>query len=136
MTPKDTSDPNENIEVGSRGVYIGGNATNNTIITGDGNVVGSDLRPVFEPVYRAIAQSDRPKQDKEDLKAEVQEVEQAVKQPEVDEPWLARRLRNLQRMAPDIAGVLLAGLKGPQAVVSEAVKKIAAKAQEESGAPS
>ncbi|RME48502.1 MAG: hypothetical protein D6796_06185 [Caldilineae bacterium] len=118
------------VSAGERGVAIGGNVSGSTIITGDRNVVGSDLRQVFAPVYQVIERSDRPAQEKADLTADVEEIEEAVKQPEVDEPWLARRLRTLKRMAPDIAGVLLAGLSGPQAVVAETVKKIAARVQQ------
>ena len=119
------------VSAGERGVAIGGNVSGSTIITGDGNIVGSDLRQqVFAPVYRAIEQSNRSAQEKADLRAEVEEIEAAIQQPQVDEGWLGRRLRNLQRMAPDIAGVLLAGLSGPQAVVAEVVKKIAARVKE------
>jgi len=118
------------VSAGERGVAIGGNVSNSTIITGDGNVVGGDLQQIFAPVYQAIERSERPAQEKADLTAEVQEIAQALQQPQVDESWLARRLRNLKRMAPDIAGVLLAGLSGPQAVVAETVRKIAAKVKE------
>ncbi len=118
------------VSSGERGVAIGGNVSGSTILTGDGNVVGGDLEQIFAPVYQAIERSERPTQEKADLTAEVQEIAQAVQQPQVNESWLARRLRNLKRMAPDIAGVLLAGLSGPQAVVAETVRKIAAKVKE------
>ena len=117
---------------GERGVAIGGNVSGSTIVTGDGNVVGhQELHQGFAPVYQAIADSARPAQEKEDLQAEVQEIETAAQKPDVDERWLSRRLRTLKRMAPDIAKVLLAGLGGPQAVVAETVKQIAARMQAE-----
>ena len=110
------------VQAGDRSVAIGGNVSGSIIVTGDGNVVGhSQAHQIFAPVYEAIAHSDRPAQEKDDLRAEVQEIEAAVQQPQVDEGWLARRLRTLKRMAPDIAEVLLAGLTGPQAVVTETV---------------
>ena len=118
------------VSAGERGVTIGGNVSNSTIITGDGNLVGGDLQQIFAPVYQAIERSERPAQEKADLTAEVQEIAQALQQPQVDESWMARRLRNLKRMAPDIAGVLLAGLSGPPAVMAETVRKIAAKVKE------
>ncbi len=119
------------ISAGERDVAIGGNVSGSTIVTGDGNIVSSDLRRVFAPVYQAIAQSDRSAPAKADLQADVKEIEEAVRRPQVDENWLGRRLRNLKRMAPDVAGVLLAGLSGPQAVVAETVKKIAARVRQE-----
>jgi len=120
------------VQAGERGVAIGGNVSGSTIITGDGNVVNSAaLEAVFAPVYQAIETSARPAGEKADLTADVREIQEAVAAPEVDASWLGRRLRNLKRMAPDIAEVLLAGLSGPQAVVSETVRKIAAKARAE-----
>ncbi|NPA92801.1 MAG: hypothetical protein GXO56_03875 [Chloroflexi bacterium] len=120
------------VQAGERGVAIGGNVSGSTITTGDGNMIGpNEVHQIFAPVYEAIARADRPAQEKDDLRAEVQEIEAAVQQPQVEEGWLGRRLRNLKRMAPDIAEVLLAGLTGPQAVVSETVRKIAAKARAE-----
>jgi len=119
------------VQAGERGVAIGGNVSGSTITTGDGNVVNSTaLKAVFAPVYQAIEASARPADEKADLTADVKEIQEAVAQPEVDASWLGRRLRTLKRMAPDIAEVLLAGLTGPQAVISETVRKIAAKARE------
>ena len=120
------------VQAGERGVAIGGNVSGSTIVTGDGNVVNAAaLEAIFAPVYAAIQASPRPAVEKDDLTAEVRDIQQAAAQPEVDASWLGRRLRNLKRMAPDIAEVLLAGLSGPQAVVSETVRKIAAKARAE-----
>ncbi|GAB4468306.1 MAG: hypothetical protein Kow0070_31560 [Anaerolineales bacterium] len=121
------------VSAGERGVVIGGNVSGSTIVTGDHNIVGGavNLSQVFAPVYEAIQRSPRPAQDREDLTAEVREIEAAAVQPQVDEPWLARRLRNLKKMAPDIAEVALAALSGPGAVVSSAVKKIAARVKGE-----
>ncbi|HEY57764.1 MAG TPA: hypothetical protein G4O04_04400 [Anaerolineae bacterium] len=120
------------VQAGERGTAIGGNVSGSTIITGDGNVVNAAaLEAVFAPVYAAIQDSPRPVVEKEDLTAEVRDIQQVVAHPKVEASWLGRRLRNLKRMAPDIAEVLLAGLTGPQAVVSETVRKIATKARSE-----
>jgi len=119
------------------GAYVGGGVN-----TGGGDFVGRDQKTtvhiggagtavIFAPAYEAIRRSQRSAQEKADLTAEVQEIEAAVAEPQVDEPWLARRLRALKKMAPDIAEVLLAGLGGPAAAASEAVKKIAARVKED-----
>lgn len=114
-------------------IRIGGSVSGSNLVVGDHNIVGGagDLSVVFAPVYEAIRRSPRPQQDKDDLTAEVQEIEAAVAAPQPDESWLARRLRNLKKMAPDIAEVALAALSGPGAVVSAAVRKIAARAKGE-----
>jgi len=115
-----------NIDGDMRGNLIFGN--NNTI-----NSHGAtNIQNVFAPVYTAIQQSAIPFQEKEDITAEVKEIETAVAQGEaVDETWLARRLRGLKRMAPDIAEVALSALAGPGAVAGTVVKKIAERVQKE-----
>jgi hypothetical protein len=91
---------------------------------------------VFNAIYSAIeARVGTPPADKADLKAEVQEIQSTVneaanKQQAVDEGVLARRFRNIARIAPDILDVVVAGLANPLAGLGVAVKKIAEKAKE------
>jgi hypothetical protein len=121
----------KNVSGGERSVVIGGNVSGSTIATGDGNVV-TNTQNLFAPIYRAIEQSALPTQDKADIAAEVQEVESEVQKDEAaDAGFLARRLRNLKRMAPDIGELLLSALAGPGAVVSTLVKKVAEKVKSE-----
>ncbi|MCS7011368.1 MAG: hypothetical protein NZL98_08360, partial [Anaerolineales bacterium] len=114
-------------------ISIGGSVSGSNIVVGNNNIVGkvAEGSSLFLPVYDAISRSARSSQDKADLTAEVQEIEAAIAQPQVDESWLARRLRNLKKMAPDIAEIVLAALSGPGAVISTTVKKIAERAQAE-----
>lgn len=112
-------------------IHVGGSVSNSTLIAGDGNTA-SHAQNLFAAVYRAIQQSPRATAEKDDLTAEVQEIEAQVLQGEaVDESFLARRLRSLKRMAPEIAEVAFAALSGPSAVVSTVVKKIAEKVKTE-----
>jgi hypothetical protein len=114
-------------------ISIGGNMSGNLVV-GNNNMVSNtvSIQTILAPVYRAIEESPRPVQDKEDLKAEVKEIETAVTQNKsVDESWLARRLRNLKRMAPDIAEVALASLAGPGAAVAAIVKQTAERVKAE-----
>jgi len=119
-------------------ISIGGSVSGGNIVVGNNNVVTNTVTSthnVFAPVYQAIEQSARPVQDKEDLKAEYQEIEKEVaKGQSADESWLARRLRNLKRMAPDIADVALAALAGPGAAVAVVVKQVAERVKAEAAA--
>lgn len=107
-------------------VSVGGNLNGNMVI-GDGNTINTkNIQNVFAPVYTAIQQAVLPAQEKEDITAEVREIETAiVKSEPVDEPWLARKLRALKKMAPEIAEVALAALGGPGAAAGAIVKKVA-----------
>jgi hypothetical protein len=117
---------------GGRVVAISGNVSGSVIASGDGNVV-ENIQSLFAPVYHAIEQASLPAQDKADIKDEVHNVETEVTKGEVaDQTFLARRLRNLKRMAPDIGELLLSTLAGPGAVVSTVVRKVAEKVKNES----
>lgn len=111
-------------------ISIGGNVNGGVIIIGDGNTVHK-VENIFAPVYHAIQSSSRPEQDKQDLTAEVKEIETAIVEGEIEEPWLARRLRNLKKMAPEIAEVAFAALGGPGAALGAIVKQVAEKVKNE-----
>jgi len=116
---------------GAGSVIIGGNATNNTIITGNNNVA-SVVRNAFQPIYRAVEESRMPATEKQDITAEVQELEAEVtKGEDANEGFLARRLRNIQRMSPDILDVALTTLGNPVAGLSMVAKKVAEKMKAE-----
>ena len=111
-------------------ISIGGSVSGSNIVVGDGNNVTNSAKTqnLFAPVYHAIEQAALPAQDKDDLKTEVKEIEAEVNKGALaDESFLARRLRNLKRMAPEIAEVAFSILAGPGAVVAELVKQVAVK---------
>ena len=116
-----------------RSVVIGGNTTGTTIVVGDHNTVNNtNTHNVFAPIYRAIEQTTLPTQEKADLKTDIQEIEaEVVKGELVDESFLSRRLRNLKRMAPQIAEVAFAALAGPGAAVAVIVKQVAERVKSE-----
>lgn len=107
----------------------GGDFTGRDKITHAGNT--TNIQNVFAPVYTAIQQAALPPQEKEDITAEVKEIETAIVKGEVDEPWLARKLRALKKMAPAIAEVALAALGGPGAAAGAIVKQVAEKVKSE-----
>jgi hypothetical protein len=116
------------------GAYIGGSVT----VSGGGDFVGRDqvktvgltgpdVAELFKPIYAAIeARPETPAADRADLKADVEEIQAEVaKGDKADESFLARRLRNLKRMAPDILEVVLATLANPAAGLGAVAAKVA-----------
>ena len=108
-------------------IRIGGSVSGSNIVVGNNNTVTNrtSTQNTFAPVYHAIEKSERSPQEKEDLKADIQEIEERVANGDsVDETWLSRRLRNLKKFAPDIAEVALSALAGPGAAVATIVTQI------------
>jgi len=108
----------------------------NMVVNIQGNVYGSIgnnntvnfIQQKFEPIYEAIEASSRDATEKQDLIAEVDEIKDEVaKGDDANESFLSRRLRNLKKMAPDIAEVALSALAGPGAAISTIVTKVAKK---------
>jgi len=112
----------------------GGNITTHHTTTG---LSVAEIKQLFDQLYNVIETNTKTSPaDKEDLKAEVKEIQSTVteaaqKNEKVDEGFLARRFRNIARMAPDVLDVVVATLGNPLAGLGVAVKKIAEKAKEE-----
>jgi len=112
----------------------GGNITTHYTSTG---LSAAEIKQLFDGLYTKIDASPQVSPaDKEDLKAEVKEIQSTVteaakKNDKLDEGFLARRFRNIARMAPDILDVVVATLGNPLAGLGVAVKKIADKAKAE-----
>ena len=104
---------------------------------GSTGLSAAEIRQLFEPLYSAVeTRKETTPATKEDLKTEVQEIQQAVTEAEakkvtVEESSLSRHFRNIARMAPDIIDVIVATLGSPLAGLGVAVKKIAEKAKED-----
>ena len=110
---------------------IGGDANNNMIFTGNNNQANV-VHNAFQPIYHAVEESKLPVADKQDITAEVKDLEDEVKKgEEADEGFLARRLRNIQRMSTDILDVALTTLSSPVAGLSMVAKKVAEKMKAE-----
>ena len=125
---------NGSLRAGDNSVVVGGNVQGSNIIVGNDNVVmGASLD--FSKIYRYVER--HPKltpTEKEDVKAELQEVEkEAQKGEKADETFLARRFRNIGRMAPDIVDVTFETLKNPISGMATVIQKIARKMAEEAG---
>jgi hypothetical protein len=115
------------------GAYVGG-----SVDTGGGDFVGRDQHitygmsadqaaRLFADIYSRIETHPRLDEiDKADLKTDVQEIQkEVVKGDSADESFLARRLRNIQRTAPDILEVVLSTLTNPAAGFAAVIRKVA-----------
>ena len=128
----------EGLSAGDYGIVIGGNVNNSNIVMGDGNTVSlsaTSLDSFFKDMEQMVDEQPNLKpDDKEDIKAELQEIHVALKAKEPDETFLARRFRNLKRMAPDILEVAIETLKNPIGGVAEVIKRVAKKMAEDAAA--
>jgi cell division septum initiation protein DivIVA len=116
----------------------GGNITTHHTTTG---LSAAEIKQLFDQIYTNIeARPQTSLADKEDLKAEVKEIQITIteatqKNKQVDQGFLARRFRNIARMAPDVLDVIVATLANPLAGLGAIVKKIAQKAKSETSTP-
>ena len=122
------SDISGNVNVG------GGDITTHQTTTG---LSAAEIKQLFDSLYTEIdTHTQTSIANKEDIKAEVKEIQTtmtqaAQKNEKVDEGFLARRFRNIARMAPDVLDVVVATLGNPLAGLGVAAKKIAEKAKQE-----
>lgn len=125
------------ISAGDNSVVVGGSVQGSNIVIGSNNTVTNNsvnIAPLFDELYRKLdTHKDLAPETKRDVKEELKEIQSALEASQPDESFLARRFRNLKRMAPDIADVALETLKNPIGGVAEIIKKVAKKAAEEAG---
>lgn len=124
----------KNVKATHGSISIGGNVTGSNIVQGNNNRVSIqnvNVAPLFESIYHFV--ETHPKLQagkKEDAIAELQEIQSVLEEPNPDESFLARKFRNLKRMAPDIVEVAMETLKNPIGGVAEIIKKVAKKMAE------
>lgn len=116
------------------GISIGGNVSGSNIVAGNNNIIGERVSQQHDYISKVLRQIDeRPDtspQDKADLQADVLDIQKEdAKDAQADESYLARRLRNIQRMAPDVLGLLLAAIGDPAAGFSLAAREAAKRIQ-------
>jgi internalin A len=112
-------------------LHIHGNVDSSNIIIGNANKA-TIVNKSFTRIYRKIERSSRIESEKQKLTTQIREIEQEVaKGDQANETFLFLRLRNLKKMAPDIADVALSALTGPSTAISTMVKKIATKVKSE-----
>ena len=117
---------------GDGSVVIGGDVNHSFVITGDQNriTIASRFKEVYQKVEGHPTLSPT---DKADLKSELETFEAEDKKgPESNEGFLAQRLRNVKRIAPDILEVAMATIANPAAGFGMIAKKVADKMKVES----
>jgi hypothetical protein len=123
------------LSTGNSGIVIRGNVTGSNVVQGDNNIVTNqtiNLTQVFEKLYQEVdKQSTLKSIEKEDVKTDLQEIKTALEQSQPDESFIAKRFRNIKRMAPDIVDVAIETLKNPISGVAEVIKKVATKMKED-----
>lgn len=139
MSGGDFVNGNKSVRVDKGGVYAGGDIQGSTVVTGDHNQIGNTdtaQDELFRDLLKMIEQRpDTPPEDKDDLSASVEEIKaEADKGEKADETFLSRRLRNIERIAPDIADVVMATLANPAAGFAMVVRKVAERARKPSSA--
>ena len=144
MPKKSTSHKQTSIKIGnisdiSGNINVaGGNITTHHTTT-DLSVL--EIKQLFTQLYTQIEiHPEATEADKEDLKAEVKEIQTTIteavqKNEKIDEGLLSRRFRSIARMAPDVLDMIVATLANPLAGLGVSVKKIAQKAKYETGTP-
>jgi hypothetical protein len=119
------------LSAGNGSIVIGGNVQGSNVVIGDHNMVSNqsiNIAPLFQTIYHYV--DTHPKLQsgkKQDAKDELKEIETALEEPKPDENFIARRFRNLKRMAPEIVEVAFETLKNPVGGVAEVIKRIASK---------
>ena len=142
------------------GAYVGGNVEvqngdfvgrDSIRVAGDGTIFGDHGRATvikqqgadataiaqaFADLYTTVArQPDLAPDDKNDIQAELQEVETEIKKGQsADEGFIRRRLRSIQSMAPDIYDVIITTFANPVAGLGMVAKKVAEKMKAETEA--
>jgi hypothetical protein len=123
---------------GNGSIVIGGNVQGSNIVMGNNNTVSNqsiNIAPLFETIYRFVdAHPKLQAGKKEDAKEELKEIQTALEDPKPDESFIARRFRNIKRMAPDIVEVAFETLKNPIGGVAEVIKRVALKMSQETKA--
>jgi hypothetical protein len=129
---------NGGVSAGNGSIVIGGNVQGSNIVIGNHNTISNqsiNIAPLFQSIYDYV--DTHPKLQagkKQDAKEELREIQTALEEPKPDENFIARRFRNLKRMAPDIVEVAFETLKNPVGGVVEVIKRISKKMAEESAA--
>ncbi|HMV28452.1 MAG TPA: hypothetical protein PKE23_03640 [Anaerolineales bacterium] len=120
------------VSAGDGSIVIGGDVSGSNVSLFNNNV---KLTPLFKTIEKAVEKNNNlAPSDKADVTAELQEIRNELESTAPDETFLARRFRNIKRMAPEIVEVAFETLKNPVGGVAEVVKRVAAKMAEDANA--
>ncbi|HSD84856.1 MAG TPA: CHAT domain-containing protein [Anaerolineae bacterium] len=122
------------VTIKGKNVKIGGDSITGDKILTTGS--SADIASLFATIYRQIdAYPDLKPRDKEDLKADVKDVEaettKVAQGQKADESFLERRLRSIARMAPDILDVMATTFASPALGAATIIRKVIARVRQE-----
>ena len=118
-----------NTQITQGGIQITGNVSiKDSKIAGRDNIEKNvfNVNVSFAPVYNAIQENANiPTDVKENLTENVKQLEQEINKGEKAEPsFIQKRMETIQKMAPEIAEVVVATLQNPAAGIGLVVKKV------------
>jgi DNA topoisomerase VI subunit B len=118
-----------NTQITQGGIKITGNVSiKDSKIAGRDNIEKNvfNVNVSFAPVYNAIQENANiPTDVKENLTENVKQLEQEINKGEKAEPsFIQKRMETIQKMAPEIAEVVVATLQNPAAGIGLVVKKV------------
>lgn len=125
------------VNFGSGNVTVGGDVVGrDKITTTNTGLSGEDVANLFASIYQQIdAKPNLPPRDKEDLKADVRDVEaetaKVAQGQKADESFLERRLRSIKRMAPDILDVIASTFASPSLGAAAVIRKVVDRVKQE-----
>ena len=123
------------LSAGNGSIVIGGNVDRSNIVSGNHNVVSNqsiNIAPLFETIYRFVEKHPKLQAGKkQDARDELKGIQSALEESKPDENFIARRFRNLRRMAPEIVEVAFETLKNPLSGVAEVIKRVSKKMAED-----
>jgi hypothetical protein len=123
------------LSAGNGSIVIGGNVDRSNVLIGNNNTISNqsiNIAPLFETIYHFVEKHPKLQAGKkQDAKDELQEIQTALEEAMPDESFIARRFRNLKRMAPDIVEVAFETLKNPIGGVADVIKRISKKMAED-----
>jgi len=119
------------VSAGDRGGVVGGSVNNSEIVNIHNDRLDAAYK--FSTLFSQIENlPNLSTTDKSDLKSELKTFEDEDKKgPESNEGFLAQRLRNVRRIAPDILDVVIATIVNPGAGFGTIAKKVAQKMKAE-----
>ena len=125
------------VNFGSGNVTIGGDVVGrDKITTTNTGLSGEEIARLFASIYQQIeTKPNLPPRDKDDLKADVKDVEaetaKVAQGQKADESFLERRLRSIKRMAPDILDVIASTFASPALGAATVIRKVVDRVKQE-----
>lgn len=137
MSEDNSKNRSGGVNFGKGNVTVGGDVVGrDKITTTNTGLSGEDVARLFASIYQQIdAKPELRPRDKDDLKADVKDVEaetaKVAQGEKADESFLERRLRSIARMAPDILDVMANTFASPALGAATVIRKVIDRVKQE-----